>query len=261
MTDRPALHAEIDGRPAAPDLLQRMVLDDYWHFTAMQVRGGRVRGLGLHLARLAAANRELFGAGFDADEVRGLIRGALARTAPDGSVRVYLFQPDAPRPPAVLVTVRPPGDMPPAAQTLTSVPYERPAAHLKHSGGFQAYYRRLAARDGFDEILLTSPHGVVAEGGITNIGFFDGASVVWPDAPMLAGVTLRLLEPLLPAAGVASVRRRVLVGDLAAFRAAFVTNARGIAPVARIDDAAYGVDQTLIRTLNDVYDAVPWDEI
>ena len=36
-------------------------LGSYGHFTAMQVRAGATRGLPLHLARLDAANRELFG--------------------------------------------------------------------------------------------------------------------------------------------------------------------------------------------------------
>jgi hypothetical protein len=44
------------------------------HFTAMQIRGGRTRGLALHLHRLESANHEMFGVGFDRDHVRTLIR-------------------------------------------------------------------------------------------------------------------------------------------------------------------------------------------
>jgi len=152
MTDQAGLHVEINGRPPTPELLQAMALNSYWHFTAMQVRGGRVRGLGLHLARLTAATRELLGADLDGDEVRRLIRLAQSRTSPDGSVRTHVFLPDAARRPAVMVTVRPPGEMPPEAQALTAVPYQRPVAHLKHSGGFQGYFRQRAEREGFDEI-------------------------------------------------------------------------------------------------------------
>lgn len=53
-------YAEFDGRPATEEDLGRALFFNYGHFTAMQVRGGRVRGLDLHLARLDAANRELF---------------------------------------------------------------------------------------------------------------------------------------------------------------------------------------------------------
>jgi hypothetical protein len=47
------------------------------HFTAIQVRGDAVRGLGLHLSRLDLATRELFGTGLDGELVRGYIRHAL----------------------------------------------------------------------------------------------------------------------------------------------------------------------------------------
>src|SRR5882757_10145287 len=121
-----------------------------------------------------------------------------------------------------------------------SVPYLRTAAHLKRMGDFgQAHYGRLAERAGFDSALLTGDGGVVAEGAVANICFWDGTSLVWPDAPVLTGITMALLEPRLPAAGLPSVRREVTLADLPHHRAAFVTNARGIAPVSRIDTTEF----------------------
>jgi branched-subunit amino acid aminotransferase/4-amino-4-deoxychorismate lyase len=227
----------------------------------MQVRGGRVRGLALHLRRLDAANRELFGAGLDGDRVCGHIRHALGDTA-DASVRVHAVSPATGDAASVMVTVRAPGQMPGSTRGLQSVPYQRPVAHIKHIGDFgQTYYVRLAGRNGFDDALLTGPGGVISEGGITNIGFFDGASVTWPDAPALAGITMQLLEPKLVEAGLPSRRATVRLADLASFAGIFVTNARGIAAVGRVDNLRLPVDPLLMKTLTEAYESVPWDRI
>jgi branched-subunit amino acid aminotransferase/4-amino-4-deoxychorismate lyase len=138
------------------------------------------------------------------------------------------------------------------------VPYQRPLPHLKQiGGGFgQEYYRRLAARDGFDEALLTGPGGVIAEGAITNVGFFDGAGVVWPDAPALAGITMQLLERDVP-----SRRTTVLLADLPTFDGVFITSSRGIAAVDRVDDLRVPVVTDRMKALSEAYEAVPWDRI
>ena len=96
------LALEIDGRPVSAAEAWSTA-SGYGHFTAMQVRGTRARGLTLHVDRLAAANRDLFDAGLDGERVRSLIRHALGEVA-DASVRVYCFETDAE--PAVMVTVR-----------------------------------------------------------------------------------------------------------------------------------------------------------
>ncbi|HEV3292987.1 MAG TPA: hypothetical protein VG123_28765, partial [Streptosporangiaceae bacterium] len=75
------MHVEIDGHRATVEQLSAAAPAGYGHFTAMQVRNGRVRGLNLHLARLDAANRELFGAGLGTAAVLGYIRHALSGQA------------------------------------------------------------------------------------------------------------------------------------------------------------------------------------
>ncbi|WIX75724.1 hypothetical protein QRX50_30085 [Amycolatopsis carbonis] len=58
--------SELNGaEPGAVQLAR--VLGGYSHFTAMQVRDGRVRGLDLHLTRLASSTRLLFGSELDLD--------------------------------------------------------------------------------------------------------------------------------------------------------------------------------------------------
>jgi branched-subunit amino acid aminotransferase/4-amino-4-deoxychorismate lyase len=101
-----SLRIEINGRDATAEHLGFLALINYGHFTTMQVRAGRVRGLDLHLRRLADATRELFGGGLDCEQVRDYIRHALCRTG-DASVRVVGFWPydDAA---STMVAVRPP---------------------------------------------------------------------------------------------------------------------------------------------------------
>lgn len=251
---------EVDGGPATAERLVHPALVNYGHVTVMQVRGRRTRGLELHLARLDAANRELFGSGLDGDRVRDHIRHALGDVE-DATVRLTVFQPghgDV----SILVAVRPPADPPGVPQSLRSVRYERPVAHIKHVGTFgQIHYGLAAERDGFDDALLTGPDGVVSETTIANIGFLDGDSVVWPDAPMLHGITMRLLEPALAARGLPSRRRTVRPADLASFATTFVCNSRGVAPVGRVDDMTLPVDPALVEVLTRTYESVPWDPI
>jgi branched-subunit amino acid aminotransferase/4-amino-4-deoxychorismate lyase len=193
--------------------------------------------------------------------VRNHIRHALASDR-HASVRVIVFWPDAAAAPAVMVTIRPPGEMPAGPQRLMSAPYQRPAPHIKHIGGFgQTYYNRRATSQGFDGALLVAPDGTIAEGAITNIAFFDDTAVTWPDAPSLAGITMQLVEPRLAGLGLPSRHAPVRLAGLPACTGAFVTNSRGIAPVGRIDGVTIPVSPSLMNTVHSGYECVPWDPI
>ena len=102
------LRIEIDGAAPTVEALQRLALAPEGHFTAAQVRGRCVRGLELHLARLDAASRELFGTGLDGDRVCELVVHALAADFVDASLRVIVFAADVADGASVLVTLRPP---------------------------------------------------------------------------------------------------------------------------------------------------------
>ena len=258
------LRIEIDGRTPDSDLLAAALVKQYGHFTAMQVRDHKVRGLDVHLARLTAATAELFGVGLDADLVRSRLRHALTEECADSDVRVQVLRlnpADAASDPAVAVIVRPPVDMPRAPQRLRSVRYQRPLAHIKQVGGSfgQIYHGRAAEADGFADALLTADDGTVSETTIANIGFFDGATVTWPDAPALDGVTKQLLQRHGPSAGLVSRTGPVVLGDVASFRAAFVANSQGVAPVSAIDRTPIAIDDDLMTTLYGLYASVPWD--
>jgi branched-subunit amino acid aminotransferase/4-amino-4-deoxychorismate lyase len=253
MTTPPA-HIEIDGTAAADPELLATLMTGFGHYTAMQVRDGRVKGLALHLDRLDWSTRELFDRELDGKRVRDLISGALATAGRrDASVRVYVY----PGVRTVVTVADPAPDGPGAPQRLTTVDYWRPAPHIKHLGGFgQRYHGEAARRAGYDEALLTSPYGEISEGAVTNIAFWDGTSLVWPAAPCLDGITMALLEPRLP-----SVRRPVTLADLPGYRAAFVSNSRTIAPVTAIDEVEFAVDEELMGRVFAAYDSVEWDRL
>ncbi|MEY9894867.1 branched-subunit amino acid aminotransferase/4-amino-4-deoxychorismate lyase [Catenulispora sp. MAP5-51] len=254
---------EIDGRTPDPDLLATALLNQYGHFTAMQVRGRRARGLDLHLARLSSATAEVFGTGLDTDLVRRHLRGSLTEEYADSAVRIQVLQLDPGGEPSIVVLLRPPVDMPRASQRLRSVRHLRPLAHIKQVGGSfgQSYHGRAARTAGFDDALLTADDGAVSETSIANIGFFDGSAITWPDAPALEGITKQLLRRHGPAAGLASKTGRVTLDEVPAYRAAFVANSQGIAPVSAIDDIPLPVDDDLMAALYDVYESAPWDAI
>jgi len=236
-------HAEIDGRP--PTAGELLAVGGYGHFTAMQIRGRRVRGLDLHLHRLEAANRELFDRPLGPDRVRAAVRHALDRD--DASVRVNVF--DGAK---IMVRVGPPALPPATPARVRTVDDARFLPHVKHTGGFaQSYYGRRAELDGYDEALFARD-GVISEGTITNVAFLDGDTIVWPDAPALDGITMLLLRRALP-----YERRRVTLAGLAAYRSAALTNSHGVQVVERIGDVPFLPDETLVKA----YEMIEWDEI
>ena len=247
---------EIDGVTPTAEQLWATV-SGYGHFTAIQVRDGKARGVLLHLRRLLEANREAFGVGLDGERVRALIRHALGETR-DASVRVYIFE--ATGEPATMITVKAPGEMA-TPQRLGAARYQRPDAHIKHVATEQAHYRRQAQGNGFDDAVLVGSNGVMSETTLANIGFLDGSAVVWPDAPMLHGITMQLLERELAARGVPSRRSALRLRDIASLDGAIVCNARGIATVTAVDDVSFPAESRGLRMLAEAYASVTWDSI
>jgi branched-subunit amino acid aminotransferase/4-amino-4-deoxychorismate lyase len=101
----------------------------------------------------------------------------------------------------------------------------------------------------------------VSESAIANVGFFAGPGVIWPDAPLLHGITMQLLEGKLAELGVPSQRAPVRLRDVGSFEGAFLSNARGVAVVSRVDDVTLPMPAEPMKTIADAYAAVPWDTI
>ncbi|WP_406180216.1 aminotransferase class IV [Streptomyces sp. NBC_01006] len=263
--------ATLNGSPASPAALQALALTNYGHFTTMKVEDGGVRGLALHLARLVADCRAVFGAELDPEWVRECVR----REAGGGRagavmVRVTVFDPeldltapDRARRPGVLVTTRPAAGTagrPLPALRVQRLPFHRDTPSVKHVALFgQLRLRRAARLAGFDDVLFAGADGLVSEGCTWNIGFVDEAgAVVWPEAEVLAGTTMRLLR----AAGAGHVTAAVTDARLRSMRAAFATSTGlGVRALAAVDDIVFRAEDPVIGTLRESYAAVPLDRL
>lgn len=237
----------IDGAPATADDLARVALVNYGAYTSFRIEGGGVRGLDLHLARLEASARELFGEAVGEARLRQLMRAAAAGRG-DGWLRVGLFAteisprtPDWIGAPRVWTAASPPPAPLADGLRLQSQVHGREAPHLKHAATFGLIRARRTARlEGFDDALFVDATGRVSEGSLWNIGFVRDGEVVWPQAPMLAGVGQALLQRGLGEVGLTSVTEPVDLGDLALFDSAFLCNsATPAAEIASIDGHAF----------------------
>jgi branched-subunit amino acid aminotransferase/4-amino-4-deoxychorismate lyase len=246
---------EVNGHEADQAAVSLLEHEGWGHFTAMQVRGGRTRGLGFHLSRLAAAHHDMYGRELGGQQVRDRIRHALGGRL-DASVRVYGFWA------GLIVTAREPQDMPRRPHSMTAVHFQRPLARLKHVGSWgQGRFREIALAAGFDEGLLADETGRISEGTITNVGFWRDGTVIWPDAPKLDGITMLVLRRELTAVGIGQAEEPVRVQDLASYGGMILCNSRGWAPVGRVDDLTIPLDEAFTRVIAAAIDGCPWDEI
>lgn len=252
-----AVELSVDGAPATPDDLTHVALVNYGAYTSFRVEQGGVRGLDLHLARLEAEAVELFGEPVGEGRLRDLMRQAVAGRDVCW-LRVSLFSteisprtPDWRGLPRVLIALSPPP--PPFAEGARLQPqtYAREAPHLKHVATFGLIRARRRAREaGFDDALFVDGEGRVLEGSLWNIGFVSGDDVVWPQAPMLAGVAQALVQRGLGGVGLTGRTEPVHVDDLARFDAAFLCNsATPACAVASIKDRVFTPPPALIGRL------------
>jgi branched-subunit amino acid aminotransferase/4-amino-4-deoxychorismate lyase len=169
----------------------------------------------------------------------------------------------APARPEVLVSVGPPAPAETAPLRVESVRYERVLSHIKHVGTFGLFHHQRRARArGFDDALFTDSAGRISEGTIWNIGCYDGRGVVWPNAPALPGITMRLMQAGLARAGVPTESREIRLADLRSFHAAFATNSVSPArPIESIDDVRFPVDPEVTAMLTECYRTNPEEPV
>lgn len=258
MTDRVSIR--VDGLEILDDTLSQLALVNYGHFTAMQIRGGQVRGLSLHLARLQSAHSELYGTIVDPAIILDRVREA-ASDAPDSYLRVTLFESD-PGTVQVMTALRPPVAPASAPVALLPVVYQRPAAHIKHVGGFgQLYFNRMATQQGFSDALLTTADGEISETATANIAFIEAdGNIIWPSAPSLHGISWQILDMALADAKIRTRKRPVKLTEISRFTGAFVTSSIGVVSVAKIGPVSFAKEASA-QAIMEIYDSTPWDII
>ncbi|WP_416484046.1 aminotransferase class IV [Streptomyces sp. CL12] len=261
---------EVNGVEADNDDLKLLARANYAHFTSMQARNHAVRGLDLHLQRLDDSTRELFGTGLDPDRVRACLGHALQASPDAVTARVTVFsrRQDAvlrgePTEPDLAVTTTAPLDPRTSPVRLRTTTYERDLPHVKHAGTFGlSLRRRRAVLDGYDDVLFTDRDGRISEASVSNIAFFTGDHVIWPEAAVLPGIMMQLLRRGLAAEGIRSEHRDLRLRDLTPSLTAFLTNSISPAvPVASIDDTALTVDPDLTALLVKCYETNPWQPV
>lgn len=221
-----------NGREANAEVLGPLAFAGYAHFTAMQVREGKVRGLDLHLARLRSASHTLFARALPDDQVRAYLRAALAAGSADLSLMVTVYSPageftiagvDAV--PDVLIRTGPGATGPQGPLSLAVVEHERVLPSVKHVGEVaKTYFLRQAVEQGFDDAVFLDRQGRLSEASIWNLAFWDGASVVWPVADMLVGTTMGIVRRQLERLGVPQRHQPITLVDLPRLAGAVVMN-------------------------------------
>ncbi|GAA2614281.1 aminotransferase class IV family protein [Actinomadura fulvescens] len=258
--------AELNGAPVSQDELKALALVNYGHFTSMRVENQGIRGYSHHIERLVRDCRTLFGADLNRDQVREYVRQAISGREGAFVVRVTVFdpalelgRPGGPAEPNVLVTTRPAGSLPASPLRVQTATYVRDLPEVKHVGLFGAlWHRRNAQLDGFDDCLFTDADSFVSEGATWNVGFFDGHQVVWPNAEILLGVTMRLIQQVHEATSLAPVN----ISDLPRMEAAFATNtAIGVRAITAINDVEFPGEHPILETLRKEYEEIPAEAV
>ncbi|MBK1715393.1 aminotransferase class IV family protein [Rubrivivax gelatinosus] len=236
-----------NGQTAAREALIPLAFAGHAHFTAMQVRGGKVRGLDLHLARLRDASVQLFGQALPDHQVLAYLRSAVEAGPGELSLTATVYSPEGefvPAPadakPAVLIRTGPPASGPAGPLRLQVFEYERVLPAVKHVGEVaKTYFLRRAVAQGFDDAAFVDRYGRISEGSIWNLAFWDGSAVVWPVAQMLGGTTMAIVRRQLDRLGVPQREQVVTLADLASMAGALVMNSwtpgvavHGIGPTA-----------------------------
>lgn len=148
--------------------------------------------------------------------------------------------------------------MPPPPLTAKSFTFTRDSAAVKHIGlHSQLRIRRDAQLAGFDDAVFVEPDGRVSEGGTWNLGFVDQhGTVIWPDAPVLPGTTMLLLQSL---AAPKQITAPVQLADVPNMAAAFATNTTiGVRSVSALDDVRFPQDHPVLEALRVGYAGDPW---
>lgn len=256
--------AQRNGQTATAEELAPLAFAGYAHFTAMQVRGGKIHGLDLHLARLRSASEELFGRAVPDERVRSFLRAALEVGPADLSLTATVYEPAGEfsvtdSEPEILVRTGPAASGPKGPLALTAVEHERVLPAVKHVGEVaKTYFLRQAVEQGFDDAAFVDRQGRLSEGTIWNLAFWDGEAVVWPQADTLIGTAMGIVRRQLEQLGIPQRVEGVTLADLPALAGAVVMNSwtPGVA-VHRIDSISLPEAPSFLELLHRAYRAEP----
>jgi branched-subunit amino acid aminotransferase/4-amino-4-deoxychorismate lyase len=256
----------LNDKPATARDLAPLAFAGYAHFTAMQVREWAVRGLDLHLERLRRASRALFGQHLPDSRVRQYLRAAIDAGGPDASLTCFITSRPGEFMPAgpdlgldVLIKVTDPAQPPAGPMALDIVRHQRHLAGVKHVGEVtKTLYLRQAQAHGFDDAAFEDNEGRLSEATIWNLAFWDGETVIWPQADILPGTTMQILARQLQDLGIPQETREIRPDDLGDDLAGVVMNSWIPAiPISRLGDRQLANDATFAQLLHKAYQTEP----
>lgn len=258
--------AQINGLAATKEELIPLAFSGFAHFTAMQVRNRKVKGLDLHLARLQAASTAFYGRALSDEVLKSYIKTAINTGPEDQSLIVTVFSrhgeftaQSMDEEPAVLVRTALPSDGPQGPLGLSAVAHERPLATIKHAGeAGKTFYLHEAIRQGFDDAVFVDRQGRLSEATIWNIVFWDGETVIWPIAEMLTGTMMGIVRRQLERLGVPQRHEEITIARLSEIKGAAVMNSWTPAiPVKAIASTLIPEAKSFISLLHNAYEAEP----
>lgn len=252
-----------NGNPATISDLSPLAFAGYAHFTAMQMRDHAVPGLDLHLQRLREASDTLFGRHLPDDLISDYLCTAVAAAGTaDASVTCFItsrsgeFTPASGAPELdVLVKITESAQPPAGPLSLDVVRHERHLPKIKQVGEIgKTLFLRQANTRGFDDAAFEDHSGRLSEATIWNLAFWDGESVIWPEAEYLPGVTMQILTRGLRNMGVPQQTRAIRSKEIDDQFSAVVMNSwtPGI-PISHIGNNRIAQDAAFPRILREAY--------
>ncbi|MFD1215729.1 aminotransferase class IV family protein [Microbulbifer celer] len=256
----------INGHPVTLSEMSPLAFAGFAHFTAMQVRDGKIKGLDLHLERLREASMAFFGRALPDEKLQSHIRTVVDEGEKDLSLTVTIFSHHGEFnansmdvEPSVLVRTGAQSDGPTGPLRLSAVEHERPLAAIKHVGeAGKTYYLHQAIRQGFDDAAFVDRHGCLSEATIWNLVFWDGETVIWPKADILKGTMMGIIQRQLERLNIPQRHEAITFKRLGELSGAAVMNSwtPGI-PVTAIASNVLEEKKPFINLLHKAYEAEP----
>ncbi|KNC65364.1 aminotransferase class IV family protein [Pseudoalteromonas ardens] len=260
----------VNGTLLQSSQMSQLAFSGFAHFTAMQVRDGMVKGMDLHLDRLRHASVELFGQALSDEEILTSVRTAIAAAGTDLSLTVTLYSSHGEftldsmdTQPNIMVRTGAPANGPSGPLKLLATEYCRPLPEIKHVGEIsKTYYLHKAAQQGYDDAVFIDDTGCLSEGTIWNLAFWDGETVIWPQAPKLQGTMMSMVQRQLRLLNIEQRTEPVTLASLPSLRGAVVMNSwtPGV-EVAEISGHSLKESESLSELLHQAYTAEPMQAI
>ncbi|MDR9767898.1 aminotransferase class IV family protein [Shewanella baltica] len=265
-TEISTYQAQLNGHPVNLSELTPLAFAGFAHFTAMQIRNGKIKGLDLHLRRLHRASVEFFGMALPDELVQSYIKKTIGEGHEDLSLTVTIFSRHGEFTadsmnvePAVLVRTGAPFNGPNGPLRLAAINHERPLPTIKHVGEVgKTYFLHQAIRKGFDDAAFVDNLGHLSEATIWNLVFWDGETVIWPKAKILNGTMMSIVQRQLEHLNIPQRHETITLKRLSELSGAAVMNSwsPGIS-ITTIGTVTIAEAKPFIRLLHQAFEAEP----